>query len=67
MKTYSMTLKEYYPKLMSKEILLVNGASVGAVATWISSIEAGLAIVVLLTALFINVRNILRDNKRKTS
>tara|TARA_R110000772_G_scaffold208583_3_gene319157 strand:+ start:153 stop:311 length:159 start_codon:yes stop_codon:yes gene_type:complete len=52
---------------MTKEILLVNGASVGAVATWISSIEAGLAIVVLLTALFINVRNILRDNKRKTS
>ena len=62
-----MTLKEYYPKLMTKEILLVNGASVGAVATWISNIEAGLAIVVLITALFINVRNILRDNKRKTS
>ena len=62
-----MILKKYYPKLMTKEILLVNGASVGAVATWISNIEAGLAIVVLITALFINVRNILRDNKRKTS
>ena len=62
-----MTLKKYYPKLMSKEILLVNGASVCAVATWISNIEAGLAIIVLLTALFINLRNILRDDKRKIS
>lgn len=62
-----MTLKEYYPKLMTKEALLVNSVSAGAVTTWLMHIEAGLAIVVLITALFINVRNILRDNKRKTS
>ncbi len=60
-----MTLRKYYQKLMSKEILIVNSASAGAVGAWMLQIEAGLAIVVLLTALFINVRNILRDDKRK--
>ena len=51
-------LRKYYQKLMSKEILIVNSASAGAVGAWMLQIEAGLAIVVLLTALFINVRNI---------
>jgi len=49
---------------MNKELLIVNTTSAGALAACLSQVEMGLAILVLLTALYVNVRNIIRGDKR---
>ncbi len=49
---------------MSKDLIMVNVASGGAFATCLAQVEMGLAVLVLLTALYINVKAILRGHKR---
>jgi hypothetical protein len=49
---------------MNKEILLANTVSAGALGTCIAHVEMGLAILVLITALYINIRAIITRDKR---
>ncbi len=50
---------------MDKQLFLVNFTSASGIASCLMTLEAGLAVIVLLTALYINVRTIIRNNKRK--
>lgn len=49
---------------MSKELFIANITSAGALGTCLAHVEMGLAILVLLTALYVNIRAILREDKR---
>lgn len=49
---------------MSKDLLLVNTATVGATAAFIANLETAITIVVLLTALTINVKKLINEYKR---
>jgi len=49
---------------MNKELIIANTASAGALGTCLAHVEMGLAIIVLITALYINVRAILTRDKR---
>lgn len=50
---------------MDKQLLFINVTSASALSTCLMTLEAGLAVIVLLTALYINVRTIIRRHKRK--
>jgi hypothetical protein len=49
---------------MKNELILANTVSAGALGTCIAQVEMGLALLVLVTALYINIRAILRGDKR---
>ena len=49
---------------MNKELIVANAASAGALGTCLAQVEMGLAIIVLITALYINIRAILTQDKR---
>jgi hypothetical protein len=48
---------------MSKDTLLANTVSAGALATVMANLEVGLTILVLVTALIINLRKLFRKDK----
>jgi len=47
---------------MSKDLIAVNAFSAGALATVLANLEVGLTLLVLTTALIINVRKLLKNN-----
>ena len=49
---------------MSKDLLLVNLGTATATAAFIANLETAITIVVLLTALTINVKKLLNEYKR---
>jgi len=52
---------------MNKDLLLVNLGTTVATATFIANLETAITIVVLLTALTINVKKLLKEYRCKTN
>ena len=49
---------------MTKDTIVANVTSAGALAAVLANIEAGITVLVLATALFINIRKIYTDYKK---
>ena len=49
---------------MTKDTIIANTFSAGALATFLMNVETAVTLLVLCTALFINVRKIYKDYKR---
>ena len=49
---------------MTKDTIVANVTSAGALATVMANLETGITLMVLCTALFINIRKIVLDSRK---